>query len=186
MNSVASEADEALLQRRAAELARRPPAPAPADRLEVLAFSAGGQDCALPLAFLREVRPLRELTPLPLAVPPVAGLLHLRGHMLPVLDLAQVLGLSGPGGSACSQLLVTGRQVPLFGLAIGAVQGLQEVSEGEARHRSASLEKLRPELVLGVDASGRLLLDGEGLLGLASWGWRGAPAAVEGVRSPPT
>lgn len=153
-----------VLQQRAAELARA--STAVDTQPQALEFSVAGHDCLLELAWLDEVRPVGELAHVPLAVPPVIGLVHLRGRMLAVLDLAAALGLPASPPSSGGQLLVLGRGQARFCVAGVQVRGLRSASPAQAQQRSTQLDALRPDTVLGVTATGHLFLDGERLLAL--------------------
>ena len=89
---------ERILAERAALLAR--PLPEPVDhRLDELAvLSAGGERYAVALACLERVLPVGAVTPLPGLRPPWAGLVALRGELLPALDVPAYLGR--PAGTA--------------------------------------------------------------------------------------
>jgi purine-binding chemotaxis protein CheW len=56
---------------------------------------AAGEDYALPISSVLEVADLGEVTPLPGAPAGILGVRNLRGQVLPVIDLASVLGLAG-------------------------------------------------------------------------------------------
>jgi chemotaxis signal transduction protein len=56
--------------------------------LDVVFFELRGLRCALPLAVVRKVLPMRGVTPVPLAPPVVRGIAPVQGQILPVLDLA--------------------------------------------------------------------------------------------------
>lgn len=58
----------------------------------VLVFEVARQRYALPLSRVREVLPLAALTPLPEAPAVLAGILRLRGGLLPIFDLRRRLG----------------------------------------------------------------------------------------------
>ena len=60
------------------------PATAP---LDVVFFELRGLRCALPLAVVRKVLPMRGVTPVPLAPAVVRGIAPMQGFILPVLDL---------------------------------------------------------------------------------------------------
>lgn len=153
-----------VLRQRAARLAR-PPLPADAGRASALAFAIAGQHCLLELDWVREVRPLRGLLPLPLAQAPVLGLVQLRSGMLPVLDIAPLLGAAGGPAEAPRQLLVLGRAVPVLGIAAD-ILGLTALAAPDAQRRGEALGDVRPEIVRGVTAEGSLVLDPERLLAL--------------------
>jgi len=55
-------------------------------------FEIGGDACALPASRMVRVIPWTELRSLPRSPDYVKGLLNYRGHSVPVIDLAQMLG----------------------------------------------------------------------------------------------
>lgn len=59
----------------------------------VLGFSLGGKLCGFEIGRVQEVLQMVELTEVPDAPHYMAGALNLRGAVLPVLDLATLLGL---------------------------------------------------------------------------------------------
>lgn len=155
-----------VLRQRAAQLAQPPEATSRRTGLQALGFTAAGQRCLLELGWLREVQPLRDLAPLPLAAPHFLGLASWRGRMLPVLDLASLLSTQTVTDTRGGHLLVMGRESPVLALAVGGIHALQALPPGEVERRSQPLEGLRPEIVRGVTADGQLLLDAESLLAL--------------------
>lgn len=76
------------LDRVRAELARgvRKP-PLPREAIDLLYCGEADERCALPLACVEEVVPIARLLPLPEAPAYVAGVLDLRGQLVPILDL---------------------------------------------------------------------------------------------------
>jgi purine-binding chemotaxis protein CheW len=56
---------------------------------------AGGEHYALPVEAVLEITEIGQVTPVPGAPSGVLGVRNLRGQVIPVIDLATVLGLSG-------------------------------------------------------------------------------------------
>jgi chemotaxis signal transduction protein len=56
--------------------------------LDVIFFEVRGLRCALPLAVVRKVLPMRGVTPVPLAPAVVRGIAPMQDWILPVLDLS--------------------------------------------------------------------------------------------------
>jgi chemotaxis signal transduction protein len=54
---------------------------------DVVIIDVGGRKLAVPTAHTREVAPAGWVTPVPLALAPIAGITQLRGQLLPVLDV---------------------------------------------------------------------------------------------------
>lgn len=63
-------------------------------QLEIVEFRLGEELYALPSTAVREVYPLKGLTPLPCTPPFVLGIINIRGRILPVVDLTSLLGLT--------------------------------------------------------------------------------------------
>jgi chemotaxis signal transduction protein len=58
---------------------------------EYLIFTAGGIDCMIAVSSVREVARALPFAPVPAAPYGVAGIVNLRGHALPALDMACLL-----------------------------------------------------------------------------------------------
>ena len=84
-----------LLKTRAQTLARLPHEEGAIElQLEVAEFRLGEEIYAVPSIAVREVYPLKGLTPLPCTPAFVLGVINVRGHILPVIDLTSLLGLA--------------------------------------------------------------------------------------------
>lgn len=91
-----------------------------------LSFHIGAQLYAAPLREVSEVIRERELTPVPGAEPDLLGILHLRGHIVPVLDGRLRLGLAvAPAADSAQVRIVLLTQAgQLIGLRVDAVAEL--------------------------------------------------------------
>jgi chemotaxis signal transduction protein len=56
---------------------------------DVVVVDVGGRKLAVPTAHAREVAAAGWVTPVPLALAPIAGVTQLRGQILPVLDVVE-------------------------------------------------------------------------------------------------
>ncbi|MGZ3442496.1 MAG: chemotaxis protein CheW, partial [Polyangia bacterium] len=54
---------------------------------DVIVVDVGGRKLAVPTVHAREVAAAGWVTPVPLALPPIAGVTQLRGQIVPVLDV---------------------------------------------------------------------------------------------------
>jgi chemotaxis signal transduction protein len=63
---------------------------------KLVCFELAGQAFGLPIRAVKETLPLRPLTRVCLVPPLIAGLMNLRGEVVAVLDLAQMVGLVHP------------------------------------------------------------------------------------------
>src|SRR6202165_5083726 len=98
---------DAIFASRAEELAEMMPGDGQLDdTLDALVFALGSELYALPATQVHEVRPLGWLTPLPGTPPFLAGLINVRGRIVPVVDLRPLLGLPSTDGPFMSVVLV--------------------------------------------------------------------------------
>lgn len=85
---------------------------------------------AFPVEKVREVARGLELTPVPGAPPAVRGVHNLRGEVVPVVELAAVLGLAGGEGDCVVLAEDAGRRA---GLAVDELLDVSELSDEPAR-----------------------------------------------------
>jgi purine-binding chemotaxis protein CheW len=85
----------------------------------------GGEHYALPVEDVLEVVPLGQLTPVPGAVEPFMGVQNLRGEVLPVIDLAGLLGVASD--SDPQRIVVAQSGALRAGFAVTTVAGVSEL-----------------------------------------------------------
>lgn len=153
-----------------------------ADTSEVMLVRLGGASYALPVASVREVVRLPPVTRVPGLPAFVAGLTNVRGRVLAVLDLRQMLRLDGPRGDRL--VILDGGQVDsprpgagaqgsraLVGLIVDAALDMVKLPEGgleplppgvppEASGVLAGLTVLDNAPIAVLTASGLLALRG--------------------------
>ena len=107
---------------------------------------AGGERYALPVDEVSEVGELGEVTPLPGSAPEVLGLRNLRGQVVPVVDLAAMLGVGGR--AAPTRVVIAESGGRRAGLAVEGVDGVDELPDPSEESDSPLL-------------AGAVLIDGE-------------------------
>ena len=88
-------------------------------------FRLGDESFALPVAQVLEVAELGALAPVPGAPPSVLGVRNLRGQVLPVIDLATVLGSAR--ADEAEKLVITEKAGRRAGFAIDEVTDVGEL-----------------------------------------------------------
>jgi purine-binding chemotaxis protein CheW len=88
----------------------------------------GGRHCALPLAHVVETLRLGPVEPIAGAPPYVLGVATIRGELVPVVDLAQLLGIGGAQPARLVTVDVDDRRVAL---AVDAVIGVRDIDDEE-------------------------------------------------------
>ncbi len=97
------------------------------ETIPVLAFRVGGERYAVEVNAVFQVLDMRGLNALPGAPPWLLGATVARTRVVPVLDLRQLLGLSGGGLSDLGHVVVVEHMGEAFGLAAESLEGRVEV-----------------------------------------------------------
>jgi two-component system chemotaxis response regulator CheV len=94
-----------------------------ANRLEILMFRlAGRQLFAINVFKVQEVLQLPKLTLMPQRHPYVCGVVNLRGHTLPVIDLSQAIGMRAQVPTETSTIIVTEYNRSVQAFLVGGVE----------------------------------------------------------------
>jgi purine-binding chemotaxis protein CheW len=118
-------------------------------------FRVGDENFALPVGQVLEVAELGPVAPVPGAPPSVLGVRNLRGQVLPVIDLAAVLGTAH--ATPAEKLVITEEGGRRAGLAIDQVTDVAELPGLSQETDSAFLSGstlVQGELVGVVDIEG--------------------------------
>ena len=117
-----------ILLARAQALAQRPGGTAgPSDTLNIIAFLLAHESYGIETAYVREVLPLRDLTPLPGTPPFVLGIINVRGEILSVLDLKQFFALPERGLTDLNKVIILHSAEMAFGILADAILDVHRV-----------------------------------------------------------
>src|SRR3979490_1673966 len=91
---------------------------------DLLVFSLGKQQFALPVGQVSSVVPRATLTPLPGAPADLIGLLRLRGNLCPVIDIRARLGLAATVPHIGECIVVMRTDALTMGLLVEGIEGV--------------------------------------------------------------
>lgn len=117
----ATAADQAQLQARAARLSV---AATPEDTQSLLPLAViqmGSDRLAIPVETIREFTPVRRVTPIPCCPAHILGNMNLRGEILTLVDIRQVLQLSTMASPAPTQIVVIEVDGIIAGITVDGV-----------------------------------------------------------------
>ena len=92
--------------------------------LELLTFQLADQEYSLDIMSVREIRGWTRTTPLPHAPSYMKGVINLRGTVLPVMDLAERLGLAPRDHTDRNVIIVVNHEDTMTGLLVDAVSDI--------------------------------------------------------------
>lgn len=96
---------------------------------ELLSLRVGAQEFCIDIMAVREIRGWTPATPLPHAPGYVRGVVNLRGAILPIIDLAERIGLGRTEPTPQHVIIVTQVGTQLVGLLVSAVCDILAASE---------------------------------------------------------
>lgn len=125
--------------------------------LEACGFLVGGHCFAVPSSEVAEVLHAGSITPVPLSTDAIAGLIHLRGQIVPVIDMRRRLGLGDalPSGGG---LLVVRLGDDLYALRVDEVLDVERIPTDRIEPPSGSLVDLATDPRTGVFAGDEQLV----------------------------
>jgi purine-binding chemotaxis protein CheW len=153
-----------ILKARALALAHKPATPTVEPSLEVVEFSLAAEQYGIETVFVREVFPFKDLTPVPCTPPFIAGIINVRGRMLPVADLKKFFDLSDKGPGQPHKVLILHNDGMELGILTDNVAGVHSVPQGQLQASLPTLTGIRERYLRGVTSDGLVVLDAGKLL----------------------
>jgi purine-binding chemotaxis protein CheW len=149
-----------ILKKRAAILAREQAAAEGVQaRLEVIEFILSYERYAVESAWVREVYPLKEITPLPGAPAFVLGIINVRGQIISVVDLKKFFDLPARGLTDLNKVIIIADGSMEFGLLADAVPGMRQIPCDEIQAPLPTQTGVRAEYVRGLTADRLVVLN---------------------------
>jgi purine-binding chemotaxis protein CheW len=155
---------ERILKKRAEHLARRPPEEETGEMLDVVEFRIGIERYAIESIHVREVFPLRDLTPVPGTPDFVLGIINVRGQILSVVDLRAFFEMSGEGLQDTDCVIILCSAEMEFGVLATAVDGARHLAKAAIRPALPTMTDVREEFILGITGAQCVVIDGSAIL----------------------
>lgn len=154
-----------VLRERAKVLARKPEEKTSAqEQFEVVEFLLAHERYALDSSYVREVYPLKELTPLPCTPAFVLGIINLRGQILSIIDLKKFFELPEKGLTDLNKVIVVQREGMAFGILADVILGVRRIAPQDLQPSLPTLTGIRAEYLRGVTKERLVVLDVEKIL----------------------
>ena len=134
---------------------------------EFLAFRLGGEDYAIDILQVQEIRVFDAVTKLPGAPEFIKGVINLRGLIAPVLDLRVKFGYAAAEYGPFTVLIVLHVREHLVAAVVDAVADVVALSDDEIKPRPEFATAINIEYVMGLASRGErmlILLDIERLI----------------------
>ena len=150
------------LKERAKALAREPKGiEEDESHLEVVEFMLAHERYALELTHIREVYPLKELTPLPGTPDFVLGIINVRGQILSIVDIKRFFDLPEKGLTNLNQVIILQSEEMEFGILADEILGTKSIPASAIQASLPTLTGIRAEYLKGVTGDRVVILNGE-------------------------
>ena len=154
-----------ILKERAKVLARRSEEKAPAEKqYEVLEFLLAYERYSIETRYVREVYPLKDLTPVPCTPKFVLGVINVRGQILSVIDIKKFFDLPEKGLTDLNKVIIVNSDSMQLGVLADVILGVREIAEEDIQPSLPTLTGIRAEYLIGVAKERLVVLDARKLL----------------------
>jgi len=136
----------------------------PKEFLEIIQFRLAGETYGIASAFVREVYPLKDITPLPGTPPFVLGIINVRGQILSVVDLKVFFNLPQKGLGDLNKVIILCNDRMEFGILADAILATYPVLLDAIQPAPLAVAGIGLEYLKGVTGEGVIILDASGIL----------------------
>lgn len=154
-----------LLRMRAAAMAIEPEEiKAASTMMEIITFTLAAETYGIESAFIREVYPLKDFTPLPGVPSYILGLINVRGQILTVINLKKFFKLSEQGLGELNKVIILRDDQMEFGILADVVQGIQAIAIEDIKVVPPTISGIGEEYLKGVTKESLIILNAGKLL----------------------
>lgn len=161
--AIASQSAQDILKARADALAQTTEQTT-AEAIELVTFLLAYETYGIETVWVREVQPMKDLTPLPCTPPFVVGIVNVRGQVMSVVDIKKFFDLPEKGLTDLNKIIVLSDGVMEFGILADAVLEVQSIPKRHIQPSLPTLTGIREQYLQGITAERLIVLDAYGLL----------------------
>jgi len=132
--------------------------------IQLITFTLASENYGIESAFIREVYPLKDFTPLPGVPSYVLGIINVRGQIMPVIDLKKFFNLPEPGITELNKVIILHDKQMEFGILADIVHGTQGIAMDEIKMAPSTIKGIGQEYLMGVTKERLIVLNAEKLL----------------------
>lgn len=152
-----------ILSERARALAKVPDATDKIDSILAVCFSLGDHKYAIDATFVKEIRLLESLTPVPCTPEFVAGMVNIRGALFSLIDLRRFMSVAPRGVTDLTQIIIVAAADLEVGVLADQVFGMNAIPLSAIKAPLPNDENVAREFILGVTPDLTVLLNIEKL-----------------------
>lgn len=136
----------------------------PDEQVTVVEFMLAHERYALELSYIREVYPLKDVTPLPGVPDFILGIVNVRGQILSIVDIRRFFELPERGLTNLNQVIILQSDDMEFGILADEILGARSIPRSAIQTSLPTLTGIRAAYLKGVTGDRLVILDGEKIL----------------------
>lgn len=132
-----------------------------AEDIEIIKFTLAYEIYGIETLYVREVFPLKGLTPLPSTPAFLLGITNVRGKILPVIDIKKFFNLPEKGLTDLNKLIILYSDGFEFAILADLIIGAVNIDLTKLQPALPTLTGIRADFLKGVTNDGIIILDSE-------------------------
>jgi purine-binding chemotaxis protein CheW len=132
--------------------------------IEIIEFTLASEVYGIESAYVREVYPLKDFTPLPGVPFFIPGIVNVRGQILPVVDLKKFFNLPEKGLGELNKVIIIRNNLMEFGILADAVNGTKAIYMEDILPAPLTVTGIGEKHLIGVTKDQLIILSAENLL----------------------
>ncbi len=154
-----------ILRERAKKLGqKREKEDSDSDSMQIIEFRLSHERYGADVNHIREVYPLKDITPIPCTPPFVLGIMNVRGQVVSVLDIRGFFDLPKQPNTELSKVLIVGKDDIECGILTDEIVGEKKIPLGMVHQKGNLMRGDWEECIMGVTADRLILLGIDKLL----------------------
>ncbi len=153
-----------ILRERAKALAHEAEKDDFGEKIETVEFLLAYERYGIESSFVREVYPLKDLTPVPCTPAHVLGIINVRGRILSIIDLKKFFDLPDKGLGDLNKVIILKSDAMEFGILADVIVGVRTLPMSSLQQAMPTLTGIREEYLKGIAKDRTVILDAERLL----------------------
>jgi purine-binding chemotaxis protein CheW len=154
-----------LLKERARAIAQEPQPERDSTKvIDVITFSLGVESYGIESSFVREVYPLKDYTILPCVPSFIAGIINVRGQILPVVNIKKFFNLPETGLGELNRVLILSNESMEFGILADLVESTQRVKVEDIHSVPLTVTGIGVDYLMGVTSDNLIILNAGNIL----------------------
>lgn len=131
----------------------------PEKYIDVVEFILSYETYAIKSLYIKEIYPLKEITPIPCTPSFVMGIINVRREILSVIDIKKFFGLPEKGISDLNKVIITEGNGMKIGILADSIVGVRSIPSSDLQPPPSNLKGLEAEYLKGVVSGPLIVID---------------------------